>query len=64
MKKLTRQYEIVNYNFGIFQDIPLVDFIEKTLIDEPEYDLFQVVDGAYWCPGGTVSYRQLILKRK
>ena len=64
MKKLTRQYEIVDYNFGIFQDISLVDFIEMVLQQEPEYDLFQIIDNKYWYPAGTQSYRCLVLKRK
>lgn len=64
MKKLTKKFELVNYNFGIFQDIPLDEFICQILDEEPEYDLFQVISGKYWYPGGSSEWRQLLLKRK
>jgi hypothetical protein len=62
--KLTKKFEIVNYTFGIFKDIALDDFICQVLEKEPDYELFQVIEGTYWHPGGTENYRQLLLKRK
>jgi len=58
MKKI----KIVNYRFGIFKDIPLEDFINQILSEEPEYDLLQVVDYDYWTPAGFEYIRYLILK--
>jgi len=62
--RLTKQFEIVNYKFGIFTDIPLDEFICNVLEEEPQYDLFQVIDGAYATLGGVTHYRYLLLKRK
>jgi len=58
MKKI----KIVNYQFGIFKDVSLEDFINQILDEEPEYDLFQVVDYEYWTMAGFERCRYLVLK--
>jgi len=63
-KKLTKKFELVNYNFGIISNIPLDDFICQILDEEPQYDLFQVVDGVYATMGIVEHYRYLLLKRR
>ena len=64
MKKLTRKFEIVTYQYGLLSDIPSADFINQVMEQEPEYDLFQIISGSYWAPGGTEHWFQLVLKRK
>jgi len=60
-----KTFKVVNYKFGIISNLNIDDFIELVLKDEPQYDLFQVIDYSFWALGqGITNVRYLILKLK
>jgi len=60
-----KKYKVVEYRFGIFGNISLEQFINQTLQQEPDYDLFQASSYEYYIFGtGIVNVRYLILVSK
>jgi len=59
-----KKYIVINYRYGIFKNIELEEFINLMLIENPEYELFQVIEYFIFQLGGGNSVRKLILKLK
>jgi len=59
-----KPYKIVNYKYGIFKNIPLEQFIELLLVEEPDYGLFQVIEYYVFQLGGGYTVTRVILKLK
>jgi len=59
-----KKYLVINYKYGIFSDIELEEFIDMMLFENPEYDLFQVVEYYIFEFGSSYTVRKLILKLK
>lgn len=59
-----KPYKIVNYKFGIISNLDLEQFIELLLVEEPDYDLFQVIEYYVFQLGGGYTVTRVILKLK
>lgn len=56
-------YKVINYQVGLISNITLEEFIEQILIEEIDYDLFQVIQYHQFDLTGGVLVTRLILKQ-
>jgi len=59
-----KKYIVIKYEFGIFKNYSIEEFIELMLLENPKYDLFQILENRIWTPAGFENSREFIFKLK
>jgi len=59
-----KKYIVITYKFGIFKNYSIEEFIELMLLENPKYDLFQILENKTWTPAGFENSREFIFKLK
>jgi len=58
------KYLVKTWRFGLMQNLSLEGWLNKVEEENPGYEVFNVLVGNYWAPGGGESWREIILRKK
>lgn len=58
------KYLVKTWRFGLIQNLSLEQWLNQVEQENPGYEVFDVLVGTYWAPGGGESWREIILIKK